>query len=61
MRQFAQAASLSRDTTQVVISWIDELSHLTIWTMPTINIPAENLDHAFRIAEAINSGLVASK
>ena len=54
MRQFAQAASLTSGLFHVVITWQDD-SGRTIWTLPSINIPAASMEHAFRIADAINA------
>lgn len=58
MYQHAMAASLSTGTWQVVIAWYSFANQRTIWTMPTINIPAESYDHAIAIADAVNSGKV---
>lgn len=58
--QHATAASLSAGTFAVVITWCEAETRRTVWTMPSVNIPAADLDHAWRMADAINSAIVSN-
>ena len=56
--QHAVGASLSSGAFHVVVTWRDAETCRPIWTIPSFNIPAVDLDHAWRIADAINSAIV---
>lgn len=49
----AMAASLHTDTWQVVFMYRDENGR-ALWDMPSWNIPCQDLQHAFAVADAFN-------